>query len=402
MRLEPTDTTSAARSHAKARPAAVPFGANDVRLSAWQWVVAFVILSGIVAGTPWLWKKVERFDTGPDYRLPYSLSTDYWLYQRRLRQITDPAAIVVLGDSVVWGEYVLPDGTLSHFLDRETGQRGRFVNGGVNGLFPLALEGLVRYFGGSLHHRKIILHCNLLWLTSPKADLSTKKEEPFNHARLVPQFFPRIPCYRADANERLSAVVEREVPFIAWVNHLQCAYFGQRSILGWTLADDGRDPPQYPNCYRFPLAQITFRVPTASVEDPQRGPHSPRHKPWFADGNRPTRFDWVPLDASLQWRAFQRLVNLLRQRGDDVLVMLGPFNEHMIAEDDRPAYRQLNNGVQAWLAQNHVPCVAPETLPSAFYADASHPLTDGYALLAKRLVEDAQFRKWLIGPATIK
>ena len=185
-------------------------------------------------------------------------------------------------------------------------------------------------------------------------------------------------------------------------NHLQCAYFGQHSILGWTLADDGRDPPQYPNCYRFPLAQITFRVPTAPAEDPQRGPHSPRHKPWFADGNRPTRFDWVPLDASLQWRAFQRLVNLLRQRGDDVLVVLGPFNEHMIAEDNRPAYRQLSDGVRSWLVQHHVPCVTPETLPSALYADASHPLTDGYALLARRLVEDAQFREWLAGPAPLK
>ena len=151
-----------------------------------------------------------------------------------------PTNIVVLGDSVVWGEYVLPDGTLSHFLNQEAGATNRFVNAGVNGLFPLALEGLVRYYGRPLRHQKVILHCNVLWMTSPKADLSTDKEEPFNHAALVPQFFPRIPCYRADANERLSAIVERNVPFLEWVSHLQNAYFGQKSIPKWTLAEDGR------------------------------------------------------------------------------------------------------------------------------------------------------------------
>ena len=84
--------------------------------------------------TPPIWKRVERFDTGPDYRIPYRLSKDYWLYQRRLQQVTAPDKVIVLGDSVVWGEYVLPDGTLSHFLNREAGTADRFVNGGLNGV----------------------------------------------------------------------------------------------------------------------------------------------------------------------------------------------------------------------------------------------------------------------------
>jgi len=103
----------------------------------------------------------------------------------------------------------------------------------------------------------VILQCNVLWMTSPKADLSTDKEERFNHSRLVPQFHPRIPCYRADANERLSALLERQVSFLAWVGHLQNAYFGQKSILGWTLEEDGGSPPAYPNALKNPLAQIT-------------------------------------------------------------------------------------------------------------------------------------------------
>ncbi len=367
---------------------------NEMRLNARHWAVVFGIILFVVTLTPLLWKKLERFDTGPDYRIPYALSKDYWLYERRLQQI-DPTNIVVLGDSVVWGEYVLPDGTLSHFLNRETGATDRFVNAGVNGLFPLALEGLVRCYGQSLRHRKVLLHCNVLWMTSPKADLSTDKEEQFNHAALVPQFFPRIPCYRADANERLNAIVERNVPFFEWVSHLQNAFFGQKSIPKWTLEEESGGPPRYPNTYRNPLSQITLTVPVEPQDDTERGPQSPRHKPWSTDATGTTHFDWVALDKSLQWRAVQRVIETLRERGNDVLVVLGPFNEHIMAAENRPAYRRIHDDIVARLSRNQIPHVAPEPLPSELYADASHPLTEGYRRLANRLYSDAAFQTWM-------
>jgi len=373
----------------------VPF-VNEVRLNARHWIVVFSILAIVTLLTPALWKKIERFQTGPDYRIPYALSKDYWLYERRLQQMA-PTNVAVLGDSVVWGEYVLPDGTLSHFLTQEAGGKSQFINAGVNGLFPLVLEGLVRYYGEPLRPRKVMVHCNVLWMTSPKADLSTEKEERFNHAELVPQFSPRIPCYRADLNHRLAAVVERHFTFSEWATHLQNAYFGQKNIPNWTLADDGSDPPHYPNAYKNPFAQITLTVPSEPAVDPERGPKSPRHKPWSATGEGTTRFEWVQLERSLQWAAFQRLVKLLQSRGNDVFVVLGPFNEHMVAEENRPAFRQLRNGIADWLAKNHVAYLAPEPLPSALYADASHPLTEGYQLLANRLYSDATFQKWLNG-----
>ena len=167
---------------------------------------------------------------------------------------------------------------------------------------------------------------------------------------------------------------------------MQNAYFGQKSILSWTLEDDGNSPPQYPNAFKNPLAQITFAVPTAPKDDPQRGPNSPRHRPWTDAGQGPTRFDWVPLEASLQWRAFQQVVAILQNRDNQVLVVVGPFNEHMIAEDNRAAYQAIHQGIVAWLKQNHIPSVIPESLPSDLYADASHPLTHGYQLLAQRLL----------------
>ena len=368
---------------------------NEIRLNARHWVAVFVILVIILVATPRIWKRLERFQTGPDYRIPYALSKDYWLYERRLQQLA-PTNAVVLGDSVMWGEYVLPDGTLSHFLNEQSDQPGKFVNAGVNGLFPLALEGLVRYYGGPLRGRKVLVHCNALWMSSPKADLRTEKEERFNHAELVPQFFPRIPCYKADLNHRLSAVVERNFPFSQWVTHLQNTCFGQKSILNWTLEEDAGDPPHYPNAYKNPFGQITFTIPPEPADDPERGPRSPRHKPWSGtSGEGTTRFEWVELDQSLQWAAFQRLVKLLESRGNDVFVVIGPFNEHIMAEENRPAFRRLRDGIADWLAKNHVPHIVPATLPSALYADASHPLTEGYQRLAEELWGDAQFRDWM-------
>ena len=192
-------------------------------------------------------------------------------------------------------------------------------------------------------------------MSSPKADLSTEKEERFNHADLVPQFSPRIPCYKADLNHRLAAVVERHFTFSQWANHLQVAYFGQKNILTWTLEEDSSTPPRYPNAYKNPFTQITLTVPSEPADDPERGPASPRHKPWSTTGEGSTRFEWVELDQSLQWAAFQRLVKLLQSRGNDVLVVVGPFNEHIMAEENRPAFRpRLRDGAcRLALTPNH-------------------------------------------------
>ena len=199
----------------------------------------------------------------------------------------------------------------------------------------------------------------------------------------------------ASANERLNAIVERNVPLLEWVNHLQNACFGQKSIPKWTLEEESGDPPRDPNTYRNPFSQITLTVPSEPAIDPERGPTSPRHKPWSSNATGTTRFDWVALDKSLQWRAFQRVIETLRKRGNDALVVLGPFNEHIMSGGNRPAYRKIHEEIVAWLSTNQIPHVVPEPLPSAFYADASHPLTEGYQLLANRLYSDTAFQKWM-------
>jgi hypothetical protein len=78
------------------------------------------------------------------------------------------------------------------------------------------------------------------------------------------------------------------------------------------------------------------------------------------------------------------------------MVVLGPFNEHILAEDSRATYRQIRDTVASWLTTNKVPHIVPETLPSLLYADASHPLTQGYELLAKQIYQTETFHKWCV------
>jgi len=373
----------------------VPFGVNEMRLDGRQWLVSLFLFVALAVAIPQIWKRAERFDVGPDYRIPYSLSTDYWLYQKRLEKLTDRSQVPVLGDSVIWGEYVRKDGTLTHFLDKESGRTGEFINGGVNGAFPLALEGLTSSYCGALHDRKVILHYNMLWMSSPKADLSTPEEETFNHSALVPQLFTPIPCYRADATARLNAVAVRSIDLLGWVNHIDTVYFDQRSIPLWTLEQDSSDPPKSPNAWRNPIAQIHWSVPEEPDVDPQRGPTSARHRAWNGKGAEPTHFEWVGTQSSLQWKAFLRTVDTLRGRHCDVLVILGPFNESMVAPDQQPTYRELRDGIAASLRARRIAAIVPAVLPSNLYADASHPLTDGYALLAGRIYHDPEFQRWL-------
>ena len=380
-------------------------GACPLRLSPRQWLVVLALVAVFFVGASPGWKRRERFDHNDDYRVPYELSNDYWLYERHLQQSRDDASnpIFVVGDSVMWGEYVRADGTLSHFLNEQhqddnelnEGDSAHYINAGINGQFPLALEGLVRYHADPIRNQKVLLHCNLLWMSSPEADLSGEKEQTFNHAALVPQFRPRLACYRASREQRLGYMVRRRFEVLGWVTHLQNAYFDQQSVPKWTLAESSEQPGTYPNAYRNPLSQITGVVSGEPSDDPQRGRSSERHRDWRAAGMQPQIFDWVAPVASQQWAAFQRLVQLLSSRGNDVLVVIGPFNETMLATSSRDGFQEWQTAVSDWLQTVNVPCAVPKPLAAELYGDASHPLTDGYREMAKSLQNEVSFQRWL-------
>ena len=353
----------------------VPFGSNGIRLSGWDWIVVAVICSVSFFFGPALWGQLGELKSEPDYRLPYKLSGDYWLYDRLCRQVCSQYDTVVVGDSVVWGHYVPTDGTLSHYLNQNAG-RDQFANLGVDGFHPAALGGLVRYYGRAISGKKVILHLNPLWMTSKKHDLQTEKEFRFNHPKLVPQYPDKIPCYKDSLSKRFSAVLERNTPFLGWTSHLKMTYFENMDVPTWTM--------EHP--YRNPLGAVTLELPISENDDPQE------HIAWEDRGTSRQDFKWVESYTSLQWRFFRQTIKLLEARNNTAFVLVGPFNEHMFEGQSANVYRKMQNEIADWLRKNNIPHYMPDALPSEFYSDASHPLAEGYTLLAEQLFEDESFR----------
>lgn len=362
------------------RVPSVPFGANAIRLSVRQWLVTALVVALCFAGVPVLWKRIEPFDPSPDYRVPYALSDDYWTYQRLVEATVEAGRILIIGDSAIWGEYVRPEDTLSRYLNEQEGA-ARFANGGLNGTHPLALSGLVRSYAADVTDTRVVLQANLLWMSSEDRDLQVEKELPFNHPRLVPQFFPRIPCYRAPISERIGFVIDRNVAFPTWVNHLRIAYYDSQDLHHWSI----KRP------YENPAAPI--RLEQLQPSDELR--HRPI--PWTERGIRKQDLPWIDIKSSLQWWGWRETAGLLESRGNSVFVVVGPFNEHLLGDASRKRYRAMKGEVEEWLRDKAIPYVAPEPLPSEEYADASHPLAAGYARLAEFIYKHPPFQDWLGG-----
>jgi hypothetical protein len=346
-----------------------------VRLSGRQWLILAVALPALVALGPLVWNRIEAFNPTVDYRVPYELSNDYWLYQRYCHRVCEQSKILVVGDSVVWGHYVEPDQTLSHYLNELAGG-DRFVNLGAEGTHPAAFQGLLRYYGRDISGRTVLIQLNPMWMIYSKHDLQTTKEFRFNHPELVPQFAPKIPCYKAPLSERIRIAIRREIPFANWTSHIRAAYFQNLDLAAWTI--------EHP--YECPLAAMTRKLPE---------PRAPEKPPLASSAQKEPRkqdMAWVDLESSLQWQFFRGAVQLLQERGNTVFVLVGPFNEHMLTEQNKVTYSRLKDGIEAWMRAHHVPCLVPAALPVECYVDASHPPAEGYALLARTLMESPAFK----------
>jgi hypothetical protein len=345
---------------------------NAIRLTGRQWIGLALFMVALYALTPVAWQRAEKLEVGPDYRIPFALSSDYWLWNRVAAQSAATHDTVLLGDSVVWGVYVKPGETLSHYLNSLEG-KDRYANLGVNGTQPVALAGLIEHYGDGIRNKRVILHCNPLWMSSPKRDLREQEEMNFNHSELAPQFVPWIPCYKKSISDRIDRVIDRSLAFRGWSLHLQNAYFGDggapRPIPDWIL--------EHP--YGNPLDAVTLKVPPPGDELQQEP------IPWIGRIPR-ENMPWVDLAGSLQWKSFQRAVEVLEKRGNSVFVLVGPFNEHLLTDASRVKYSEVKRGIEDWLKERKIPYYVPEALPSEQYGDASHPLSAGYALLAKQLL----------------
>lgn len=345
-----------------------PFSSNAVRLSIKECLGVALSLALAASFLGPAWARLDAFEPSGDYRIPYDLSEDYWLFDRYCEEAGVAGQTFVIGDSFVWGQYVKRDETLPHFLNVESGST-RFVNAGVDGTHPLALEGLIRHHCGALRDKEVVLHLNLLWLSSPQADLQAVPGVGVNHPRLLPQFSPSVPGYDASFSDRIGVVVERGIPVLGWPQHIRTSYFSNADLPHWTL--------EHP--YSNPFRQISY-----ALSEPAGDTH--RHgQPWADRGGTLQDPPWVDLETSFQWGAFERLLNLLEARGNRVFILVGPLNEHMLEPTNLASYRALVGAVEGRLDDRGVPYFLAPVLPTEVYADLSHPLSPGYALLAKDL-----------------
>jgi hypothetical protein len=346
---------------------------NELRLTIREWIALSVFTLALVLVAPALWTYVEPLHFESDQRMPYELSGDYWLYDRFSRLAASQCETLLIGDSVVWGQYVKRDETLSHYLN-ELAHVQRFANLGLDGVHPAALAGLLEYYAKGVTGKKVLLQCNPLWMSSARHDLQEAEPFRFNHPRLVPQFYPKIPCYKVEMSNRIGVVIGRHLPFDGWTNHLQQAYFHAKSIPAWTL--------KHP--YENPLASLSGGLPVS--DDVLR--HDP--VPWTKRATK-QNFPWVDPATSFQWQQFQRAVEILERRGNRVFVLVGPFNEHMVLPSSLDGYRRIQQAIQVWLQEKRVAYAIPPALPSETYADASHPLAAGYEMLAREVLENPFF-----------
>ena len=356
----------------------IPFSSNNIRLSGSECIIAGIVCSAFLCFGPGLWGCLEKFNPGVNYRMPYKLGNDYWLYGRYCGWACSKYDTLVVGDSVVWGHYVSSDNTLSHYLNQNTGKEC-FANLGVDGFHPAALGGLLRYYGRNISGKNVIIQFNPLWMTSSKHDLQTEKEFHFNHPKLVPQFFTKIPCYKDPFSRRFSAVVQRHMPFFNWTSHLRIVYFENMDLSNWTLE----------NPYQNPMTAVTLELPVPN-DDLQE------NVSWIEKGIVQEEFQWVEPAQSLQWRFFRHTIELLIARNNTVFVVVGPFNEHMLKPGSYKIYQNMKSEIGAWLRQNNIAYCIPSVLPSELYRDASHPLGQGYAMLANELFGNQSFKSTIL------
>ncbi len=350
------------------------FSSNCVRLSAGEWALTAILVATILTTGPVWWRMVEPFAPSKDYRLSSESSDDYWHWERYCSRVCEQYDNLVLGDSAMRGFFVDKDRTLSHYLNELTAGE-QFANLAVDGMHPAAMTGLLRYYGKSITHKDVIIQMNPLWMSSRKQDLSTTKEFRFHHPDLIPQFDDAIACYKASLSDRFSTAVQRQSGILRWAAHVR-----RFNLPAWTL--------EHP--YASPCAAFTRQRPSTEPAAAEQ------NRPWYEMNLAKRDMPFVELENSLQWRFFRETVQLLQDRRNRVFVLVGPFNEHMLAGQSVSVYERVKTEIGRWLSDTGIPHLIAEPPPSDCWRDASHALAPGYRQIAEQLFAHESFHRQVL------
>jgi len=336
-------------------------------------IIAFVIL--LPGGTliPYIAPLIDYSSFTGNYRIPYSLGEDYFLYKQYSKYVASGKSIPVIGDSVIWGHYTGNDSAISAQLNR-LNPGTEFKNMGLDGIHPAAMNGLLNIYSARLTGRKVIVGINLLWMSSPRHDLSGPVNSEINHKSLLPQLNPKIPSYRPSSDEKLSALVTRSFAFFSWIDHVRLTCFARKSFYLWTL-----DNPRKNIAGFFSREDDVFKIP---------------------DGMEPGKMqeqniEWTTAEKSLQWRFMIDTLGTLKNNGNRVAALVTPFNTYMMTDESRKKYFAILAEMERILRANGIIPVIPTPLEKKYFADASHPTADGYRLIAEDIMKNREFLEFI-------
>ncbi len=334
----------------------------------------FIILTVLAMMLPKLFPFRENTDFSPNYRIPYELGEDYYLYEMYCQSIPKTKeTIILLGDSVIWGHYVERNESLSAQMNKLPG-KASFYNAGIDGIHPAAMAGLIEHYGKGLKNRKIILGINLLWLSSSRHDLTGEINNEINHRSLLNQFSHEIPSYHAPVEDKIARVMQRSIPFLAWSLHLKKTVFQNESFYRWSMNNPGESPFDFFSCRRL---------------NPFRAPEK------FPGKNIKNNVKWVPLSKSYQWSQIKKIMEELHAGNNRVFVLMTPYNTHSLGAESLKKYKNLVKGITQWLKQKSIPYFSPQRLSAPAFKDASHTGKEGYRTIAEELIENRSFKDFM-------
>lgn len=338
----------------------------------------YILITAILAlvlfiAAPFAIRFIDEDDFASNYRIPYPMGEDYYLFSHYSKAVADSDKIPFFGDSVIWGHYAKKDKTLTSWLNQLQGEE-KFANMGIDGIHPAALYGLVKKYSGNFKNRDIIVGINLLWMSSPRHDLSGEINNEINHKKLLPQLHRTIPAYGAGIEERISSFINREFTFFAWVNHIKMTRFADFSFYRWTI-----DNPDKSILTFFGEKETIYRVPE----------HMRQH------GLPLQNISWVKPEDSIQWDYVKKTINLLKSRNNRVIAYITPYNIHTLTPESRKKYIEISEIIIEELDTADVFPIAGVTPEKTYFADASHTGEDGYKILAEDLLKNSLFNSFI-------
>jgi len=336
-------------------------------------IISIAVLVLMAAVIPFIFPLADTESFTGNYRIPYNMGEDYLLYSRYSKHISNDKRIPVIGDSVIWGHYTDNKNTLTANLNKLNAKPG-FINMGLDGIHPAAMSGLLNLYSSGLKNRKVIVGINLLWMSSPRHDLSGPVNNEINHKILLPQFHPEIPSYKPSLEEKISSSISRSIPFFAWIDHLRLSKFAGKSFYLWSMDNTGKSITEF-----FTGSTDEFKPP---------------------EGIKPEKMqeqsiNWITAENSLQWKFMLETLVSLKNNGNSVAAVITPFNTYMMNENSRMNYFAILAEIEWILRENKITPIIPLILEKKYFADSSHPNAEGYKLIAEDMMKNREFVEFI-------